>query len=52
MREFLLTQSEMASGRFSPQPVFFDFGVTQAVVVGRDLGFERRSPLFRCLLQK
>jgi len=52
MREFLLTKSEMTTGKFSPQPVLFDFGVAQAVIVGRDLGLERRSPLFRCLFQK
>jgi hypothetical protein len=49
MREFLLTQSEMAPGKFSPQSVFFDFGFAQVVVVGGDIGFERRSSLFHAL---
>jgi len=49
MRELLLAQGEMAPGKFSPQSVFFDFVVAQAVVVGGDIGFERRSALFHAL---
>src|SRR5271165_2932836 len=52
MREFLLIQSEIASGKFSPQSVFFDFGFAQAVIVGGDIGFERHSSLFHAFFLK
>jgi hypothetical protein len=52
MRVFLLTQGEMAPGKLPPQSVFFDFVVAQAVVVGGDIGFERRSALFHALFLK
>src|SRR5208282_879750 len=52
MQEFLLIQGKMASGKFSPGSVFLDFGIAQAVVVGGDIGLERRSPLFHALFLK
>jgi hypothetical protein len=52
MQEFLLIQGKMASGKFSPGSVFLDFGIAQAVVVGGDIGFERRSSLFHALFLK
>ena len=42
----------MAPGKFSPQFIFFDFGFAQAVVVGGDIRFERRSALFHALFLK
>lgn len=42
----------MASGKFSPGSLFLDFGVSQSVVVGGDIGFERSSPLFPFFLLK
>jgi hypothetical protein len=50
MQEFLLAQGKMASGKFSPRSVFLDFGVSQSVVVGRNLSFESRSLLFQFLV--
>ena len=46
MREFLLIQGEMPPGKFAPSSLLLDFLVAQAVVVGGDIGFEFRSPLF------
>jgi hypothetical protein len=50
MREFLLTQGKMASGKLTPQSVFFNFGVAQAIVVSSDLSVESGSLSFQVLL--
>jgi len=39
-------------GKFSPSPLFLDFLIAQAVVVGGDIGFERRSALFHAFFLK
>src|SRR5690349_1652794 len=52
MRKFLLVENKSLLGKFAPSSLLLDFLVAQAVVVSRDLGFKRRSPLFPGLFLK
>ena len=42
----------MTSGKLSPGSVCFDLGFAPAVIVGRDIGVDRRSLSFQVLLSK
>src|SRR6266496_3711864 len=52
MCKFLLIQGESLLGELSPGSLLCNLFVAQAVVIGGDIGFQRRSPLFPRLFQK